>query len=121
MSDVKIENPINAKIQLVKMVINNKRTFDVVLSIVKYHAESISSITMSRRTASAIDGKYFPARPPSLPNPFNNKVEINEQAIAIDDSIDSGIVEILYERDYAYSDDEIRRKIKSYTDTKVKS
>lgn len=114
-----IENPINSKTQTVKMVIQDKRAFDVVINIIKYHAEAVSSVTMSRRTASEISGKFYPARPPSLPNPFNNRMEISEQDIAIDDSFDAGIVQINYDRNFAYDDSEIRRKIKAYTSAKV--
>lgn len=110
-----LSTPINSKTQAIKLSIDSERDFRLVLSIIKYHADNVVSVTMSRSTATGIDGRYFGAVPPSLSNPFNDNIEINNQVITLNDSEPAGDVTIIYERRFAYFDDEIRRKIRNYT------
>ena len=110
-----LSTPINSKTQAIKLSIGSERDFKLVLSIIKFHADGIHSVTMSRKTATGIDSRYFGAVPPSLSNPFNEDIEINNQAIAINDSQPAGDVTIIYERRFAYFDNDIRRKIRNYT------
>lgn len=113
-----LSTPINSKTQAVKIAVEDKKTFDTVLNIIKFHADKVVSVTMGRGTAHAIYGRYFGAVRPSLSNIFNEDVEINNQVITFNDFELADDVTIIYERRFAYFDDEIRRKIKQYTNVK---
>lgn len=113
-----LDTPINAKIQTISALVEDKKTFDTILNIIKYYTDNIISITMSRATATAIDCRYFAAIPNSIDNTVNDNIEISNQVITFNDFEPAGDIIILYERRFAYFDDDIRRKIKRYTNAK---
>ncbi|MGP9557220.1 hypothetical protein [Psychrobacter sp. AOP7-A1-24] len=107
--------PIESKTQELKLKLVSQTSLLTALRIVKYHASKLVSIKMSRKTAMKIQSSFIPPQSVMNNNPFKTPIKFEGFDITIDDGMEFEAVDILYEREYAYDDNDIRRKLKSYT------
>lgn len=107
--------PIESKTQAMKLKLISQTSLLTALRIVSFHAENLLSVKMSRRTAMKIQSSHIPPQSVMNGNPFKTPIQFEGFDITIDDGMEFEAVDILYERQYAYDDNDIRRKLKAYT------
>lgn len=111
--------PIESKTQAMKLKLISQTSLLTALRIVSFHAENLLSVKMSRRTAMKIQSSHIPPQSVMNANPFKTPIQFEGFDITIDDGMEFEAVDILYERQYAYDDSDIRRKLKAYTPSRA--
>lgn len=107
--------PIESKTQSLKLKLLSEVSLLTALRVVNFHASKLLHVRMSRNTAMTLQQSAVPPQSVMNGNPFKTPIDFNGFDITIDNSIDFEHVDILYEREFAYDDADIKRKLKTYS------
>lgn len=107
--------PIESKTQTLKLKLVAESSLLTALRIVSHHSNKMLSVSMNRKTAMKLQPSHIPPQSVMNSNPFKTPIQFNGYDITIDENMEFEAVDILYEREYAYDDLDINRKLKSYT------